>query len=178
MDTHVLLHAVGGIVLVLLIASVVTASVPQVVGADHSYVVRSHSMQPGIDSGDVVIVREVDPATVRAGAVITFRSPTEAGTHSGTVVTHRVIDVIRREDGHYFRTKGDANENPDPVLVPADDIVGRVVLTIPEVGHLLLFAQTKTGLVTLVILPGSLLLLAELWSLVRAVGGDDFPDEA
>ncbi|WP_255150867.1 signal peptidase I [Halorarius halobius] len=166
-STRRLAHAVGALLLVACVTPFVVTAVPQTVGASHSYTVMSGSMEPAISPGDVVLVREVPPRRIERGDVITYEFTDGGGAVQRR--THRVVDVVAREDGRYFRTKGDANDAPDPQLVPADAVVGRVVATLPVVGHVTLFASTRVGFVALVLVPVGLLFLSELWSLVGAL---------
>lgn len=55
-------NILGVLLLIGLLAPFVTYAVPQIVGADESYVVLSGSMSPEIMPGDVVIVNDVDPS--------------------------------------------------------------------------------------------------------------------
>ncbi|RBI61724.1 signal peptidase I [halophilic archaeon] len=158
--------------LALLCAGVLLTAVvafPQVVGASESYVVLSGSMSPVIHAGDVVVVRDVPAESIEKGDVITFERASDARPER---TTHRVVAVNHRGGEPVFRTKGDANEDPDARPVPADDLVGRVWFTLPYVGHFLLFAQSKLGLVSLVIVPSALLVVSEAYSLARAAFGD------
>jgi len=41
-----------------------------------------------------------------------------------------------------FRTKGDANDDPDQTAIAADQLIGRVTVTIPEIGHVITFVNT------------------------------------
>jgi signal peptidase len=102
------------------------------------YIVRGASMQPAIPIGAVVVVDRVDPATIQANDVITFRSPT------GTVVTHRVVSVVDAGDLE-FMTKGDANDASDPVVVPATSVIGRVEQAIPGMGGLITNIASVAG---------------------------------
>lgn len=167
LTTDRLRHAAGGLLLVALVAPFVVAGVPQVVGATQSYTVMSGSMEPGISPGDTVVVRDVPASQIEPGDVITYEF--ETGRAGVARRTHRVVGVVNRETGRYFRTKGDANEDADQQLVPVDAVVGRVMLTIPYVGYVILFASTGQGLFLLVVLPGVLLFVSELWSLVSAI---------
>lgn len=147
---------------VLLVAVFVVQAAPGVVGADASYVVLSGSMEPTISPGDAVVVRDVDPATLESGDVITFVRSDES-----TPVTHRVVEVVEGEDGLAFRTKGDANSDPDPAPVPASNVTGEVWFAIPLVGHVVMFANTPTGLAVLVGLPIAAFVVSELYAFVR-----------
>ena len=157
------------VVTVVLIAAVspfAVFAVPQVVGADEGFVVLSGSMEPAMSPGDVVIVDASGPVGV--GDAITYSRPGDS-----VPTTHRVVGVV---DGRY-ETKGDANENVDAGTVPPEAIVGRVVLTIPLVGHVILWANTPVGYVTLVVGPLVLLGASELlaWARREPDGRDEEP---
>ena len=131
----------GTLLLVALLLPFLLFAVPQAIGADHSFVILSGSMEPALSPGDVVFVS--DSASVQVGDVITFDG-------GDTVpITHRIIGV---EDGQYI-TKGDANENADGAPVPPANVLGRVVLTIPVVGYVILWANTPVGQILLVVVP-------------------------
>jgi signal peptidase len=149
--------------LVAVVASFVVFAVPGVVGAEHSFVVLSGSMSPAIDPGDVVVVDRTDPSTIDEGDVITF-----VRGDSETPTTHRVVGV-RGSNGRFtFETKGDANEDPDPQPVPESSVLGRVVLTIPYIGHVIRFANTAVGGILLFALPLGLLAVTEIRALLQA----------
>ena len=155
-------NVLGIVLLIALVAPFAVYAAPEVVGADESFVVLTASMTPAIAPGDVVIVADRDPAAIAEGDVITFMRGT-----SDVPVTHRVIDVVDEGGALAFETMGDANEGPDPGLVPAGSLVGVVTLTIPYIGYVIQFAGTGVGFVTLVLLPFGLLAVTEVWSIVR-----------
>lgn len=149
------LRKAASIAVLVVLGGVLAASVPyhvpQVVGADEAYVVRSGSMEPAYEVGDVVFVERVDPETVQVGDVVTFRT-------RSVLVTHRVVEV---RDGPAFVVKGDANHHPDPVPVGADALVGVVVGEMPHYGKLALFAKSRLGAVLLFVVPGVAILVTE-----------------
>lgn len=160
MDKRTAAKGVAALVLVALVAPFVIYAVPATVGADHSFVVLSGSMSPSIETGDVVIVRETDPATISEGDVITYQR-----TDEESPTTHRVVGVEQGADQLAFETKGDANEDPDPGTVPASNVLGVVVFTIPLIGSVIQFTNTTLGFVLLVALPLGALALSEVWEL-------------
>ncbi|HKL29702.1 MAG TPA: signal peptidase I [Natrialbaceae archaeon] len=167
-------HLLGLLVLLAIVVPFVIYAVPGVVGADHSFVVLSGSMEPTASPGDAIIVEEINPAKIEAGDVIAFQK-----SRDGVPTTHRVVTVTGSDSGLAFITKGDANEDTDPAAVPASRVVGRVMtveghlFVIPYVGHVILFIGTPVGFATLVGLPLGLLVLTELWSFVRSTRTDD-----
>ncbi|MEZ3145331.1 signal peptidase I [Halobaculum sp. MBLA0143] len=159
-------NVLGTVLLVALLVPFVVYAAPSVVGADQSYTVVSGSMEPTIGAGDVVIVRQVPPDRIGAGDIVTFR-------HDGgrLPTTHRVVERVTQDGELYFRTKGDANEEADPQAVASDQIIGRVLVTLPFVGHVVQFGSTTAGFVSFVVAPLTLLVVTELLSVVRSDGG-------
>lgn len=122
---------------------------PQLAGADRSLVVLTGSMQPALDPGDVVLVEtDVRIDEIHEGDVITFQRHPGAGE----TVTHRVVEVTHDDRGTVLTTKGDANEDPDPMAVGEQMLVGRVDRTIPHLGHVVAAAQGPIAPLALVVL--------------------------
>jgi len=158
-------RAVLALVLVALIAPFVVYAVPATVGGEVSYVVLTASMTPAIAPGDVVVVDSVPARDVTVGDVIVF----EQRAGDPIPVTHRVIAVDRPADAPpEFRTKGDANEDADLTPVTPNRLVGRVMFTIPLIGHVIQFVGTPAGFVALVVLPLGLLVVSEVVDLLRS----------
>jgi signal peptidase len=155
-------NVAGMAVLALGVLLAVVLVAPGAVGAEGSFVVRSDSMAPAIDAGDVVVVSPTDGEGLDPGTVITFRRA------DGTLVTHRIVAVEQRSEGTRYTTKGDANEEPDEQPVAPSQVVGTLWVTIPLVGHLVAFANTDLGLLVLVVVPGLLLLVSEVWDIYTA----------
>jgi len=155
-------QTVGAIVLLLAVLPFVVYAVPQVAGASHSYVVLSDSMSPEIKAGDVVVVEDQPTAQIEQGDVITYERP-----GGDQLVTHRVVAVLNEDGDTAFRTKGDANEEPDPQPVSAENVVGVVQFHIPLIGHVISFGSTDAGIVLFVVLPATALAVSEVISLYR-----------
>ena len=143
----------------------------QVVGLK-PYAVLSGSMEPTYHVGSLIYVRKIDPADVTVGMPLTF-----VVNEDLLVATHRVVDIekvtmrqeqvldeqgnpVVDEDGnpltqdvqldepvYYFQTKGDANEAVDGSPVYYKNIVGTPVFTIPYLGYLAGWLQTKQGMI-------------------------------
>jgi len=163
----------GVLILVAVLIPFVVFAVPQTVGADQSYVVTSGSMEPNISLGSAVIVKQVPTERIQVNDVITFQSGDDPRT-----TTHRVIEVTEQDGQRAFRTKGDANEDPDQSLVvPGQNarVEGRVMtvaghlFAIPLIGYAITFMNTQTGFTALVAVPFVLLIANEVWNVIASV---------
>lgn len=96
------------------------------------FVVSGISMMPSMDEGDIAVVDEnVDPSELAVEDIVKFRL---GGLH----VVHRIISVEESADGLVFLTQGDNVNRPDQPVV-SDQIDGKVVFVIPELGHVALW---------------------------------------
>lgn len=121
-------------------------------------VVAGPSMTPVIGVGSAIVVEPVDPARLAVGDVISIKNgPSRA------IFTHRIVRLVERDGALWVETKGDANAAPDPSLVPASDVLGRVALVVPYAGYLVALASHPSGMILIVAL--SLLLLVSTWVL-------------
>lgn len=132
------------------------------------YLVRSESMKPAINMGDMIVTGPVNGplnGEVKPGTIVTY----ELGKET---VTHRVISV----DGSALVTKGDAAEDPDPWAVTLSDVKGTYLFKIPYVGYLLSFMHSKLGWFLVIILPAALLVALLVKEIVKeALRSDDTP---
>jgi signal peptidase len=114
-------------------------------------------MEPNMPVGSLAITMPVAAEEVRVGDIIAFAPPWDPDV----TVSHRVVEVFNDEEPR-FHTKGDASEDIDPWVMPAEYVTGRVVFSIPYMGYVansaLLYVRTWWGLVFLVALPSTLLI--------------------
>lgn len=143
-----------------LVQSKFPGDVPRVFGYQ-VYVVSSGSMSPAFDTGSLLFVRAAAAGQIETGDVITFSS---AG--SNELITHRVVQ-LNEDAGLSFTTRGDANNTEDPNPVYPEQLIGRMHFSIPYLGYLLNFGQTRQGLVLLILLPGFLIIVYELYNIYR-----------
>ena len=115
-----------------------------------AYVIISGSMEPNIHVYDVVVSKRVDTSELKEGDVITFYS--NDNRFYGVTVTHRIVEVIDAEKG-IFRTKGDANNISDDALTIKENIVGKVVMRIPQLGRVQFFIASKGGWLLVILIP-------------------------
>ncbi len=91
-----------------------------------SYTVLTGSMKPGINPGDIVMVKAVSIDEIESGDIVTFYK-------DGDIITHRAI----KNDREGILTKGDNNNVLDNGQVISEDFIGKVNFVIPKLGYLL-----------------------------------------
>jgi signal peptidase len=131
----------------------------------HLDIVYGGSMEPAIKVGSVAVIKPVQPQDIKVDDIITYRSAAE----SGMVTTHRVIEVMHNDGSLVFRTKGDANEDPDINPVAANELVGKLALDIPYLGYLAPLLRTRLGMILLIGLPAAAIVGLELRSIRKAL---------
>jgi signal peptidase len=142
---------VAGALLALLIAG------PLVIG-DHPHTDLSGSMEPTISPGDVVINEGIEPWEAQVGDIVTFHDPQD----QSKLLTHRVVSTKDTRSHICFVPHGDANNPTEHWRVGATGEIGRLVYTVPWVGHLAVITRTKLGWGLLVGIPLLLILIEEL----------------
>ena len=115
--------------------------------------VESGSMEPTLYRGDLVVVRGVIPESLQVGDIIIFQS-----SMSDVPVVHRIVDISHSGGELQFTTKGDNNLTADPSLVPASDVLAKVVGSIRYLGFITLILILPGGLFFIVFLVAIFLL--------------------
>jgi signal peptidase I len=142
---------------------VLLALVPHI-GLYRPETVLSGSMRPRFGPGDLVIVTPEAARDVRVGQVISLRIP--VGDHH--VQTHRVLQVVRGGDHPVIRTKGDANNAPDPWTARLDGSTAwQVRLVVPKLGWLIVWLRSPwLRLLTVFVAPAffALVALRRIWN--------------
>lgn len=110
-----------------------------------TYYIMTGSMEPNINPGSLVVVKDGTDQPINVGDVITFEGKT-----GETITTHRVYKVI--DGGKEFITKGDANNVVDPVSVNKKQVIGKVMFHIPYIGNLSQFIQKHLLIIIAIIL--------------------------
>lgn len=113
----------------------------------------SHPFSRTLHVGDLIIVQGVAPEEIKAapypdGDIIVFHEPSSGDT----LIVHRAVDR-KVEDGKiFFKQEGDGNGPGTGSWIPADRVVGRVILRIPWVGHIALFLHNSSGMFIVILL--------------------------
>lgn len=130
-----ILKIFGYILIIGVIALYLPIALPSILSYQE-YEVISGSMEPEYPVGSLVYVKAADFGEINEGDVIAFSS-------SGTVITHRVVEVDTQN--LQFTTKGDANEANDFLPVSYSNTLGLVKFHIAGIGVLAAFLAETTG---------------------------------
>lgn len=162
------------------------------------FAVLSGSMEPTYHVGSLIYVKDAEPSEIEVGDPITF-----VVNEDLLVATHRVVGIetyttghrevldeagnpVKDEDGntvyeeydleetsYYYQTKGDANDDVDGGAVYYKNVIGTPVFSIPYLGYLSSWLQTRKGMIMGISIALVILILTFLPDLLNAV--DDEP---
>ncbi len=130
-------NIVSTLLVILMLALCTTVVVPRVLGM-RPFAVLSGSMEPTYHVGSLIYVKATPPEEIQIGDPITFVLNEDL-----MVATHRVVRI----EGEYFYTKGDANNAEDISPVYFKNLVGKPVFSIPYMGYVSAFINTKRGMI-------------------------------
>jgi signal peptidase I len=142
-----MLDVLLGVLILLVLGIIVIARVIPALTGGNTFVVGGSSMEPAISLGAVVIAIPVATDRLASGDIVSVRVGEKQA-----LFTHRIVRLVDREDGLWLETKGDANDNPDPAIIPATTVVGRVAVVIPQAGYAVRLLGTAQGILFLLAL--------------------------
>lgn len=134
-----------------------------------AYIVMSDSMsKTDFDAGDVVLVKNVAPSTLKEGDIIAFTSQDK--DNYGETVTHKIRKVTVDEKGEPgFITYGTTTDTDDSTVVTYPYILGKYQGHIPKIGTFFHFLKTVPGYIIFILIPFAVLILFQLKNCVRAI---------
>lgn len=105
-----------------------------------TYTILTGSMQPKISPGDVIVTTNVGINELEVGDIITFN-------RDGMTATHRIIEL--NDDS--ILTQGD-NNNVHDNPIEYEQIIGKYLFKIPQLGRILQFTSSVPGIILVVTL--------------------------
>lgn len=157
----------------------IKGNVPAIFGYRILHVV-SGSMEPMIESGSYIIIKEVSVSTLQEGDVITFVS--EEPSIYGMYNTHRIYDICKDTytGDKLFITKGDAYAEPDLYPVKAEQVVGKLVKILPfgkTMSNIMAHLSNNYVYFGVVIIPLVICLVSYLVQFIEALFGKEDEEE-
>lgn len=117
------------------------------------HVIQTHSMEPEIKVGDLVVVKQVPYSEIKIDDDILFKCEDASLPIYGKYVVHRVIEIVDVEKGLY-KTKGINNPDYDKVLSKAE---GKAVSVSSSWGAVFSFLTSWKNILFIVAIAGVLI---------------------
>ena len=126
-----------------------------------AFIVKSDSMsKTDFNAGDLIFTKEVDPATLKAGDIISYQSTNTE--NYGEVVTHKIRELTKDAEGNPgFITYGTTTDTDDENIVTYSFVLGKYQTKLPGVGKFFQFLKTTPGYIVCIFLPFLLLILVQ-----------------
>lgn len=125
------------------------------------YIVNTDSMsKTDFSAGDLIFVKEVDPATLKEGDIITFMS--QDTDSFGETVTHKIRAATTDAEGNPgFVTYGTTTNTDDDTIVTYPYVLGQYQSHIVGIGTFFNFLKTTPGYFLCIFTPFMLIILYE-----------------
>ncbi|MFW5780339.1 MAG: signal peptidase I [Bacillota bacterium] len=114
--------------------------------------------EDSFEAGDMIvskILKDSQKKELEEGDVITFWTLIQG---QRSLNTHRIVEVDETDQNVFYTTQGDANIEEDPLEVAHTDVVARYQYKIKGLGNVLLFMQSRTGFLVVIVIPSVLAL--------------------
>ena len=115
-----------------------TGGGPKMIAGYSAFTVTTGSMHDVLPQGSLIITQQVDPEILQVGDDITYMISETSS------ITHRIVGIEQDQANAgqlAFKTQGTMNDNPDKNLVPAANVVGKVIFCSYELGMVVGFVQ-------------------------------------
>ncbi|MBP3301446.1 MAG: signal peptidase I [Clostridia bacterium] len=132
-----------------------------------AFIVKSDSMsKTDFDAGDLIFVKEVDPATLQEGDVISYVS--QDTKSFGETITHKIRKKTVDANGKPgFITYGTTTDTDDEIIVTYPLIFGKYEWKLSGVGTFFNFLKSTPGYIVCIFVPFMLLILYQGVNCIR-----------
>lgn len=120
------------------------------------FIVLSGSMETEIYAGDIAVVKEVEPESLKVNDIIAYKE-------DDVVITHRIVEIIEEDGQIKYLTKGDNNTDNDSGYVLPKNVEGLYQFKVSRLGNFAMFLQTPIGLVVCLSVPILMLIALQLF---------------
>lgn len=125
------------------------------------FIVNTDSMSAtDFSAGDLVFVKDVDPATLQEGDIITFVSQNSGSM--GEIITHKIRKLTTDASGNPgFVTYGTTTNSDDETIVTYGFVLGQYQRHLPKVGTFFNFLKSTPGYFVCIFIPFMLIIVYE-----------------
>lgn len=130
------------------------------------YTIVSPSMEPVIKIYDCIIVTRVnEDSELKENDIITFYS--DFVDSDGYTITHRIVKKYEEDGETHYITKGDNNLTEDEGSITINNIIGKTIMIIPQIGKFEFFFTSIYGWLVIVCIPLVGFIIYHLFRLIR-----------
>ena len=127
-------------------------------------VVKTNSMSPTFDAGDLIFIRKCDPDTLKEGDIICFHTIID---NEYALNTHRIEKIDESNGVRSYTTMGDNNNGiADRHIISNGDIVGKYTGHLKKAGHVMDFLSSSTGFLIVIVIPMLLFFIYQVYNLI------------
>ncbi len=126
-----------------------------------AFIVLTDSMsKTDFSAGDLVLIKDVDPSTLKEGDIISYTS--QNTSNYGKTVTHKIRKLTTDAQGEPgFITYGTTTDTDDEIVVTYPYVLGKYQTHIPKVGTFFQFLKTTPGYIVCILIPFLILILMQ-----------------
>ena len=117
----------------------------------NTYTIRTDSMEPVLNVGDIIIVEDISPNDIVEGDIVAFYVDV---TNDGVddVIIHYIDEIIQYdEDTLVFKSKPEISNLQDRWVIEEQDIIGIYKYQVDGFGKILLFLTSWVGRIVLLV---------------------------
>lgn len=166
------------VVIIALLAVIITQRISnnkKAVAGYRIFTIVTESMVPEYLVGDTILVKAVEPSKLQVGDNITYLGEEES--FKGKIVTHKVIDISKGDDGTYtITTKGIANDKEDPKIT-SNQVYGKVIYKIKSISYLNSLIGNLYGMYFIIFIPLTFMIFNEFLSYKKDKKIEEMSDE-
>ena len=127
-------------------------------------VVKTNSMSPTFDAGDLIFIRKCDPDTLKEGDIICFHTIID---NEYALNTHRIEKIDESNGVRSYTTMGDNNNGiADRHIISNGDIVGKYTGHLKKAGKVMDFLSSSTGFLIVIVIPMLLFFIYQVYNLI------------
>lgn len=130
------------------------------------FIVVTKSMEPKINAGDLIIVKDKGKDfEYKVGDIISFSEMDNDGNL--IVVTHKIVAISGTGDDREIITKGENNNTTDQGFIKPEQIEGVYLFRLKGMGSFAMFLQTPIGIVVIIGIFITIFILYEMFTRKR-----------
>ena len=127
-------------------------------------VVKTNSMSPTFDAGDLIFIKTCDPDTLKEGDIICFHTIID---NEYALNTHRIEKIDESNGVRSYTTMGDNNNGiADRHIISNGDIVGKYTGHLKKAGKVMDFLSSSTGFLIVIVIPMLLFFIYQVYNLI------------